>query len=192
MPERSDKCPWGADDATFFFKKESDAKDFMLQFKARIEAFGLSLNMDKTRTLNFNKSKENSFDFLGFTFYWGKQNKKRTLKVKTQKDKLHKSMNEFYEWIKKDRNSMKLKEIWSIAKSKLQGHYNYFGFWMNRQKLVHFYSEAIKALFKWLNRRSQKKSYNWDSFHRRLEFNPLPIPPEVTKLMKLGKTYGQI
>lgn len=181
-----------ADDATFFFKKESDAKDFMLQFKARIEAFGLSLNMDKTRTLNFNKSKENSFDFLGFTFYWGKQNKKRTLKVKTQKDKLHKSMNEFYEWIKKDRNSMKLKEIWSIAKSKLQGHYNYFGFWMNRQKLVHFYSEAIKALFKWLNRRSQKKSYNWDSFHRRLEFNPLPIPPEVTKLMKLGKTYGQI
>ncbi len=181
-----------ADDATFFFKKQSDAKDFMLQFKVRIEEFGLSLNVDKTRTLDFSKSKENSFDFLGFTFYWGKQNKKQTLKVKTQKDKLHKSMNEFYEWIKRDRNSMKLKEIWSIAKSKLQGHYNYFGFWMNRQKLVHFYSESIKALFKWLNRRSQKKSYNWDSFHRRLEFNPLPIPPRVEKLVKLGKTYGQI
>ena len=60
VPERSDKCPWGADDATFFFKKESDAKDFMLQFKARIEAFGLSLNMDKTRTLNFNKCREQS------------------------------------------------------------------------------------------------------------------------------------
>jgi group II intron reverse transcriptase/maturase len=181
-----------ADDATFFFKKESDAKDFMLQFKARIEAFGLSLNMDKTRTLNFNKSKENSFDFLGFTFYWGKQNKRRALKVKTQKDKLNKSFKEFYEWVKTNRNRMKLKEIWSIAKSKLQGHYNYFGFWMNRQKLVHFYSEAIKALFKWLNRRSQKKSYDWDSFYRRLEFNPLPIPPEVTKLMKLGKTFGTI
>jgi retron-type reverse transcriptase len=85
-----------ADDATFFFKKQSDAKDFMLQFKARIEEFGLSLNMDKTRTLNFNKSKENSFDFLGFTFYWGKQNKKRFLKVKTQKNKLQKSFKEFY------------------------------------------------------------------------------------------------
>ena len=87
---------------------------------------------------------------------------------------------------------MKLKEIWSITKSKLQGHYNYFGFWMNRQKLVHFYSETIKALFKWLNRRSQKSSYNWDSFSRKLEFNPLPTPPKIEKLMKLGKTYGQI
>jgi hypothetical protein len=63
---------------------------------------------------------------------------------------------------------------------------------MNRQKLVHFYSETIKALFKWLNRRSQKRSYDWDSFKRRLEFNPLPVPPTVDKLMKLGKTFGQI
>ena len=53
-------------------------------------------------------------------------------------------------------------------------------------------SEAIKALFKWLNRRSQKKSYEWDSFYRRLEFNPLPIPPSMNKLKKLGKTYGII
>jgi len=181
-----------ADDAVFFFKKEDDAKDFMLQFKTRIEHYGLSLNMDKTSTLDFSKSKENSFDFLGFTLYWGKQNKKRSLKVKTQKDKLHKSFKEFYEWIKANRNKMKLKEIWSIAKSKLQGHYNYFGFWMNRQKLVHFYSEAIKALFKWLNRRSQKSSYDWDGFYRKLEFNPLPTPPKVEALMKLGKTYGQI
>lgn len=181
-----------ADDAVFFFKKESDAKDFMLQFQVRIESYGLSLNIDKTRTLNFNKSKENSFDFLGFTFYWGKQNKKRTLKVKTQKEKLHKSFNEFYEWVKTNRNKMKLQEIWSLAKSKLQGHYNYFGFWMNRQKLVHFYSAAIKALFKWLNRRSQKSSYNWESFSKRLEFNPLPTPPRVEALMKLGKTFGQI
>ena len=181
-----------ADDAVFFFKKENDAKDFMLQFKVRIEAFGLSLNIDKTKTINFNKSKENSFDFLGFTLYWGKQNKRRILKVKTQKDKLIKSFKEFYEWIKANRNRMKLKEIWSIAKSKLQGHYNYFGYWMNRQKLAHFYSEAVKALFKWLNRRSQKRSYDWESFNRRLEFNPLPMPPKVDKLMKLGKTFGQI
>jgi hypothetical protein len=87
---------------------------------------------------------------------------------------------------------VKLKELWSIAKSKLQGHYNYFGYWMNRQKLVHFYSEAIKALFKWLNRRSQKSSYTWESFSTRLEFNPLPMPPKVDKLMKLGKTFGQL
>ena len=120
----------------------------MLQLKRRVEAFGLSLNMDKTKTIDFNKTKENSFNFLGFAFYWGKQNKRRSLKVKTQKEKLYKSFKTFYDWIKANRNRMKLRELWSIAKNKLQGHYNYFGFWMNRQKLVHFYSEAIKSLFK--------------------------------------------
>jgi len=70
----------------------------------------LSLNVDKTKTINFSKSKENSFDFLGFTLYWGKQNKRRILKVKTQKDKLNRSFKAFYEWIKTNRNRMKLKE----------------------------------------------------------------------------------
>lgn len=181
-----------ADDAVFFFKKEDDAREFMLQFKARIESYGLLLNKEKTKTINFHKTKENSLNFLGFTLYWGEQNKKHFLKVKTQKEKLHRSFKEFYQWIKTNRNSMKLQELWSIAKSKLQGHYNYFGYWMNRQKLVHFYTQAIKALFKWLNRRSQKSSYNWTGFNKRLEFNPLPTPPEVNKLMKLGKTYGQM
>ena len=73
----------------------------MLQFKGRIESYRLSLNMDKTKMLNFNKSKENSLNFLGFTF-------------------------------------------------------------------------------------------DWDSFYRRLEFNPLPIPQSMNKLKKLGKTYGII
>jgi len=181
-----------ADDAVFFFKKEDDAREFMLQFEARIEAYGLALNKQKTKAVNFHKANENSFDFLGFTLYWGKQNKRRCLKVKTQKHKLHKSFTEFYQWIKTNRNSMKLRELWSIAKSKLQGHYNYFGYWMNRQKLVHFYTQAIKALFKWLNRRSQKSSYSWTGFSKRLELNPLPTPPQVNKLRKLGKTYGQM
>jgi RNA-directed DNA polymerase len=181
-----------ADDALFFFKKEDDAREFMLQFKARIESYGLALNEQKTETINFHKAKENSFNFLGFTLYWGKQHKKRLLKVKTQKEKLHKSFKEFYQWIKTNRNSMKLGGLWSLAKSKLQGHYHYFGYWMNRQKLVHFYTQAVKALFKWLNRRSQKSSYNWTGFIKRLELNPLPAPPDVNKLMKLGNTYGQM
>jgi group II intron reverse transcriptase/maturase len=181
-----------ADDAVFFFKREEEAKAFMVQFKKRVESYGLSLNKDKTTTINFHKSKENSFNFLGFTFYWGKQHKKRTLKVKTQKERLHKSFKDFYVWIKTNRNKMKLTQLWSIAKSKLLGHYHYFGYWMNRQKLVHYYSEVIKALFKWLNRRSQKRSYSWESLHKRLAFHPLPTPPEVGKLRKLGHTYGYI
>jgi hypothetical protein len=138
----------------------------MVKFKERIESYGLSLNEEKTSIINLNRSKEDSLSFLGFTFYWGRQNKRTFLKIKTQKDKLYKSFKEFYQWIKLNRNKMKLKELWSIAKSKLQGYYNHFGYWMNRGKLAHFYYEAINALFKWLNRRSQKRSYSWNSFYK--------------------------
>ena len=89
-----------ADDAVFFFKKEDDAREFMIKFKERIESYGLSLNEDKTSIINLNRSKENSLSFLGFTFYWGRQNKRTFLKIKTQKDKLHKSFKEFYQCTK--------------------------------------------------------------------------------------------
>lgn len=179
-----------ADDAVFFFKDEDEAKNFLPKFKARVQEYGLILNMDKTKALNFNKCGSSQFDFLGFTFYWGKHGCKKHLKVKTQKSKLMRSIKEFTQWIKSIRNKVKLKVIWSLANAKLKGHYNYFGYWCNRGKLNHYYYEATKSLFKWLNRRSQKRSYNWDGFKERLKNFPLLAPPERRNLKKLGKVYG--
>ena len=68
---------------------------------------------------------------------------------------------------------MKLKEIWRLAKSKIMGHINYYGYALNNLKLNHFYFEAIGSLFKWLNRRSQKRSYTWEGFDERLKNLPL-------------------
>ena len=49
-----------------------------------------------------------------------------------------------------------------------------------------FYKSVIGDLFKWLNRRSQKKSFTWAQFNKLLHRNPLPLPPETTKLKTLG------
>jgi RNA-directed DNA polymerase len=173
-----------ADDAVFFFKKKDTANNFVKELYDRVEEYGLSLNKDKTKAINFDKNENNSFDFLGFTFYWASKAtiRKRILKLKTKKSTLHKKIAEFYEWIKLNRSKLKTREIWDKTKKKLIGHYNYYGYRMNRPKLYHFYNEAIKSLFKWLNRRSQKRSYSWEFFKRKLEFNPLPRPPEVGKL----------
>ena len=46
---------------------------------------------------------------------------------------------------------MKLKELWKIAKAKITGHLNYYGYSMNNLKFNHFYHEAERAMFKWLN-----------------------------------------
>ena len=177
-----------ADDAVFMFKSESMANQFLVDLEQRLAAYGLSLNKDKTSIIDFNKNENNIFHFLGFTFYWGKQKskRKRPLRIKTQKEKLHKKIQEFDSWIKEERSHFRLKKIWDLAKAKLNGHYNYYGFWLNRAKLNHFYVEATRSLFKWLNRRSQKRSFDWEGFERKLKFDPLPLPPAVDKLRQLG------
>lgn len=180
-----------ADDAVFFFRKESEAKRFLEALRQRAAAYGLSLNEDKTHRLELNKENHKHFHFLGFTFYWGKQGTRVMLKLKTQKEKLLKAIREFYQWIKSVRNQMKLKEIWSLAEAKIRGHINYFGYKMNNLKLNHFYQEAIRSLFKWLNRRSQKRSYVWEGFIKRLEHFPLMAPLAKQKLKPLGWNYAR-
>jgi RNA-directed DNA polymerase len=175
-----------ADDAVFFFREENEAKKFVIDLENRVKEYGLSLNQDKTRTFAFPKNGHQQFDFLGFTFYWGKQGKRIILKLKTQKEKLIKALQEFDQWIKKIRNQMKLKDIWELARSKIRGHNNYYGYWMNGLKLNHFYQETIKSLFKWLNRRSQRRSYTWEGFIERLDQLPLMVPLKSQKLKPLG------
>lgn len=177
-----------ADDAVFMFSKESQAKEFLVSLKARLSAYKLSLNEEKSGIIDFTKGRENVFHFLGFTFYWNHHRgwNKVNLVIKTQKDKLMKKVKEFTDWIKLNRSRKTTKEIWKTTAAKLRGHYNYFGYFCNRSKLVHFYTAVIRALYKWLNRRSQRKSFYWSEFKRVLYYNPLPQPPETTTLKKLG------
>ncbi|MBK8202233.1 MAG: hypothetical protein IPK68_07945 [Bdellovibrionales bacterium] len=177
-----------ADDAIFMFSKEQQAKDFLEALRVRLTEYKLAVNEDKTALINFAKDQENIFSFLGFTFFWNKRRRwnKINLVIKTQRDKLAKKIQEFTEWIKLNRTRMNRKEIWSIVAAKLRGHYNYFGYYCNRGKLMLYYKGIIGALFKWLNRRSQTKSFTWGMFKRLLSREPLPLPPETTQLKHLG------
>ena len=177
-----------ADDAVFMFSKEQQANDFLGDLRLRLAEYKLSVNEDKTAIINFTKGKENIFSFLGFTFYWNKRKdwNKINLVIKTQREKLGKKTQEYTEWIKLMRSRLSRKEIWLITAAKLRGHYNYYGYFCNRGKLMLYYNSVIRDLFKWLNRRSQKKSFTWASFQRLLSREPLPLPPKTTKLKNLG------
>jgi RNA-directed DNA polymerase len=180
-----------ADDAVFFFQSQERAVGFLKELEQQVSNWGLALNKEKTHIINFDRDNVTTFNFLGFTFYWAqKRAGKKSLKVKIQRKTLHRKIQEFYEWIKSVRSKWKLAEIWSLAKAKLIGHYQYYGFADNRTKLNHFYREAIGSMFKWLNRRSQMRSYSWEQFERRLESNPLPTPPPMAKLIHLEWRWG--
>jgi hypothetical protein len=176
-----------ADDAVFVFKDEQTADAFRAHLTGRLKEAGLNLNLDKSGVVPFTAKAPAGFvSFLGFEFYWGRNaNGERTLKLKTSSKKLSRCMKELTDWIKGARNTKRTKLLWLEAAAKLRGHYAYFGVLFNQPKLAQFYYTCIGSLFRWLNRRSQKRSFTWAKFNRKLWFNPLPKPPSGDELIDL-------
>ena len=181
-----------ADDAVFVFNDKTRAEEFRSAMEARLNEFGLQLNSDKSGIRSFDKrSKTGDLPFLGFAFYWGRNwGHKIYLKVKTHPKKLARAIQSFTDWIKANRHRHKLEKLWSMAKAKIIGHYNYYGVTTNLRKLNHFYHACVGQLFKWLNRRSQKRSYTWEGFERRLMFNPIPAPTNGALIVDITNGPG--
>ncbi len=165
-----------ADDVVFCFHDQDKAESFLPQLKERFQTYQLSVNEAKTKIVNFGNKAHNVFNFLGFTFYWGRTREGKTLlKLKTQTEKLRAKILAFKEWIKEVRAKYRTQALWKKASEKIKGHYAYFGVTFN-SRLTLFYKICIQLLFKWLNRRSQKRSYSWAGFLEKLKHNPLPKP----------------
>ena len=170
-----------ADDAIICCETESDALRIREALPKRLTKYKLALNEEKTKMVEFSKKKvqegipQGAFDFLGFTFYWGKTRKGRLIpKLKTCGKRLSKKLVKVEEWIKDMRNRVKLKELWGTFCAKLRGHAQYYGVTFNSKRIQEFFWKATKIFFKWINRRSQKESFTWESFEKFLKRFPLP------------------
>ena len=156
-----------ADDFVVAFQYRHEAEAFYRVLPKRLNKFGLSAAPEKThlkRFSRFHPGRKRSFQFLGFEFYWSfDANKKPRIRRYTAPTKLKAAMNEFYQWIKYNR-SRPLKETMPILKRKLMGFQNYFGLPDNSRSLSRLSNYVVRNLYKWLNRRSQRRSYNWSSF----------------------------
>ena len=113
--------------------------------------------------------KPDTFDFLGFTFYCGMDGKKQFFRcrVKTSKKKLRSKIKQMKEWIK-DHRTMPLELIFKTVNAKLRGHYQYYGVTDNTREVKNYLTQTKRLLFKWLNRRSQRRSYTFDTFYNGL------------------------
>jgi len=176
-----------ADDVVFSFTEEAEANRFFDEVKGRLAFYNLKMNETKSRKIDFAPRSGNVFHFTNFTFYWStdRGSIKKRLRLKTKKERLHRAISDINAWLKSNRNRYTTEKIWNYVKSVLRGHFNYFGLDCNRPKLCHFYYAVSGLLFKWLNRRSQRKSIDGAKFKRMLLRNPLPFPPDVRKLKHL-------
>lgn len=170
-----------ADDLVICCQYQKDAIRIKKSLALRLQKFGLKMNEDKTKLVNFSRRKQKSnidqdtFDFLGFTFYIGKSRKGFYLiKLKTIGKRMKIKLKNINSWARSIRNKHSLKQIVKDAASKLRGHIQYYGVSHNIRAVGTFVHNVKKILFKWLNRRSQRKSFVWEKFQ--LLINKLNFP----------------
>jgi len=167
------------DDYVCGFERQADAERFYEVLGKRLGKFGLQLSEEKTRVVRFSREHQpgkNSFEFLGFEFRWGRDLQGRAhLKRRTAPKRLRDSLNRFTQWCRENRN-MRLRALFLELNGKLRGYVNYYGIHGNSVRLQAFHRRAMGILFKWLNRRSDRRSYNWTGFKELLDHFQVPRP----------------
>ena len=176
-----------ADDFVCCFQHKEDAERFYERLKHRMNHFGLSLEENKSRLIEFGRfaekdrhmrgeSKPETFTFLGFTHYCSKSKVgKFRVKRKTSKKKFAKKCKEIHRLISEIRH-WSLKLLTDKLNQILVGYYHYYGITDNFPMIDKFRYKVEGSLFYWLNRRSQKKSYSWKTFNEMLQVYPLARP----------------
>jgi RNA-directed DNA polymerase len=165
------------------FEQQEEAERFYRDLPERLGKFGLELSKAKTRVIEIERDRLSGgsrFEFLGFEFYWGRDRQGRPhLKRRTARNRLWAPLVRFALWCRQVRH-WDLRDLFRALNAKLRGYYNYYGVVGNYESLAMFFRHVLRILFKWLNRRSQLRSYNWQGFvellkHYRVE-KPRIVP----------------
>lgn len=185
-----------ADDFVCCFQYKRDAERFYQALQRRLGRFQLEVAKDKTKIIAFGrfaqencarqgKKKPQTFDFLGFTHYCS-QNRNGKFRVKrtTSRKKVQSKLKKCKEWLKANRTKGTEFIMERMIRS-LHGYYNYYCITDNLRAVNKYYFQVSKLLYKWLNRRSQKRSYTWEKFSLLLKRFPLPRPRAKVNIYEL-------
>lgn len=169
-----------ADDLVMVFSDRRDAERVHEVLPKRVARFGLTLHPEKTRLVPFERprgessSRPGSFDFLGFTHYWGRSRRRKWIpKRKTAKGRFARSLRSLNQWLREACHLPLHVQARQLGQ-KLRGHFSYFGIRGNSEAIDRFAREARRLWKKWLSRRSQRAWLTWEKFNRLLKQYPLP------------------
>ncbi len=191
------------DDILFTLGSMEDAVLFHKRLIERLKAFGLMVNEAKTRIIacgsrvarGYAKAgkKMPTFCFLGFLHIWGQsKNRKRNeifwrMKRRTDPVRFRKKLAKMKTHLMKYRHS---KGLIPYTISIVRGYMNYFAVNDNIHRIRLFLHAVKRLLFRALNRRSQKKSFTWERFHKVLDLSGYPQPSVLVNLFFASKSYS--
>jgi RNA-directed DNA polymerase len=184
-----------ADDLVIGLTDESDARRVLEVLPKRFGKYGLTLHPDKTRLVPFGrpaprsdredppKERPGTFDFLGFTHFWGRSRKGASVvKQQTAASRLRRVIKGIAEWCRRNRHR-RLAEQHRELSQKLVGHYDYYGTVGNADALVAVYNRVTELWRRWLSRRSWAGRLPWDGFKRLMQRFMLPRPRVVHSVL---------
>ncbi len=161
------------------FANEHDARRVLNVLPKRLARYGLAMHPSKTRLVAFRPhgtQKPGSFDFLGFTHYWGRSRQGRPAVMrKTARDRFSRALKRIIQWCRRARH-LPIAVQHTTLVEKLRGHYAYYGITGNSRALSRFHQEVRRVWKKWLGRRSWHTPKNWAWFVQFIERHPLPVP----------------
>jgi group II intron reverse transcriptase/maturase len=175
-----------ADDFIVGFQNKEDAEKVHRVLFKRFEKFGLSLHPEKTRLVPFGRPEQNdggpagpqpeTFDFLGFTHYWGKSRKGRwVVRRKTMRKRMVRGLKAMSRWCREHRHESLLTQV-AVLGRKLKGHFGYYGITGNIRALQQYRQAVIEVWRRWLARRGDPKGMSWERMGKLLDFFYLPSP----------------
>lgn len=92
------------------------------------------------------------------------------MKRRTSRKKLRVVLHNFKEWARKSRDVLRKGEMLRRAKVRVVGHLNYYAVTDNYEGCSTYIYHVRRILFKWLNRKSQRKSYTWQGYQQALDW----------------------
>jgi RNA-directed DNA polymerase len=161
-----------ADDTIGGFQYQRDADRFLANLRERLGKFGLELNPDKTRRIEFGRyaeenrkrrgeGKPETFDFLGFTHISGKNGLGRFMVRRTT---IRKRMRAKLRQIKqqlRERMHDPVLQTGQWLTSVVQGYFNYYAVPGNLTSLGVFRDRVLALWWRTIRRRSQKRRISW-------------------------------
>jgi RNA-directed DNA polymerase len=177
-----------ADDLVMGFACEEDARRVLDVLPKRFGKYGLTIHPDKTRLVPFAAprrgdrgtsgpaSRPGTFDFLGFTHYWGRSRRGNAVVMRqTSASRFSRAVKTIAEWCRRHRHRP-LPEQYATLSQKLRGHYGYYGITGNSRALANLRYVVTGLWHKWLSRRSWAGYLPWPQFARLQASYALPPP----------------
>jgi RNA-directed DNA polymerase len=166
-----------ADDFVGCFELEEDARAFESALRERLKVFELEVEPTKTALIRFGDQalkqcgredlkRPATFDFLGFTHYLRELRGGRVrLNRKTQGKRMRQKLKALSGRLKSMRTQGQ-GALQQYVLRHLRGHLQYYGVSGNWRSLQEYLYQVRRLLYKWLNRRSQRRSFKWADYDR--------------------------